>query len=313
MFPLRIDARDGTLLMPEGTDLTGALRALPRGAPVVIMVHGYKYSPFVPESDPHRQIYALRPGLPGWKIRSWPRGLGFPGAGGAAGLCIGFGWHATAPRLVSGLAQVHARSAAAGGALADLLRRVAEADPGREIDLFAHSLGGRVALAALAGCPVPLRGRAILMGAADYRAGAEAALANPAARAVEVFNVISRENDIFDLFFRTIVPPARQGDRVLGAGLPDAPPRWVDIAIDDPAVLAALARRGLRIAPRMRRHCHWSFYRRPGIWRLYRALLRERAAWPAALLRQGLPQPAARAAPVSFWPGPALPGRRAGA
>ncbi|PKP84958.1 MAG: hypothetical protein CVT80_05290 [Alphaproteobacteria bacterium HGW-Alphaproteobacteria-2] len=297
MFPIEVNARGGALLpVANGRALRGrlaeALGAVPAQAPVVVMVHGYKYSPFAPETDPHRQVYALRPGVDCWKVRSWPRGLGFSGAGGAEGFCIGFGWHATAPRLASGLAEVHRRSTVAAAALTELLVLIDDLAPGRAVDLFAHSLGGRVTLAALAGAPVPLRGRAVLLGAADYRSGAEAALANPSARGVEFFNITSRENDLYDVFFRSIVPPQTRRDRVLGTGLPGAPPRWVDLRIDDPATLAALGSRGLRIAPRLRRHCHWSFYRRPGIWGLYRAILRERGGWSASALNRLLPEAA---------------------
>lgn len=302
MFPMRIDARNGALLIPKGTDMAGALRALPQGAPVVIMVHGYKYSPFAPETDPHRRIYALRPGLDCWKVRSWPRGLGFSGAGGAEGLCIGFGWHATAPRLASGLAEVHRRSTVAAAALAELLVLIDDLAPGRPVDFFAHSLGAKVVLGALADAPVPLHGRALLLGAADYRSSAETALANPSARGVEFYNITSRENDLYDVFFRSIVPPQRRGDRVLGTGLPDAPPRWVDLRIDDPAMLATLGSRGLRIAPRLRRHCHWSFYRRPGIWGLYRAILRERSGWSAPTLNRLLPEATAATGPMRRAP-----------
>lgn len=307
MFPFEANAHGAALVPMTGgralrERLAEALEPVPAAAPVVVMVHGYKYSPLAPETDPHRQIYALRPRTDCWKVRSWPRGLGFSGAGEAEGLCIGFGWHATAPRLASGLAEAHRRGADAAVALTELLVLIDDLSPGRAVDIFAHSLGGRVALAALAGAPVPLRGRAVLMGTADYRSSAEAALANPSARGVEFYNVTSRENDLYDVFFRSIVPPRIRGDRVLGAGLPGAPPRWVDLRIDDPATLAALGARGLRVAPRRARArpCHWSFYRRPGIWGLYRAILRQRGGWSATALNRLLPD----AEPAAMTPRP---------
>lgn len=270
------------------TALAGHLRSLPDGAPVVVMVHGYKYSPFDPQADPHAQIFALRPPAGCWKSRSWPRGLGFDGSGPAEGLCIGFGWHATAPRLARGLMEVDARLGHAAMGLERLLATIGELAPGRQVDLMAHSLGARVTLSALAGCRAPLRGRAILMGAADYRSGAEAALANPAARGVEFYNIVSAENDLYDLFFRCLVPPRRPGDRVLGRGLPTAPRRWMDLPIDDARILARLAALGVRISPRRRASCHWSFYLRPGIFRLYRAILRDRDGWSPEALRHAL-------------------------
>lgn len=302
MSVMQVNTQAGALLpMPCGRSVRSALaerlRLLPRDAPVVIMVHGYKYSPFAPETDPHAQVFALRPRSNCWKVRSWPRGLGFRGAGGDEGLCIGFGWHATAPRLARGLAEVDARVGAAAEGLGKLIALIGAVAPARPVDLFAHSLGGRVALAALARHRSPVCGRAILMGAADYRSGASAALANPAAREVEFYNILSGENGLYDLFFRCLVPPGHPGDRVLGRGLPGAPRRWIDLPIDDGPTLGTLARLGVRLSPRRRASCHWSFYLRPGIFRLYRAILRDRAGWSPEILRQVLETQARRRSP----------------
>jgi len=290
MSVLRINALDDGLALAEGlcvlSTLSRHLCALPDRAPIVIMVHGYKYSPFDPQADPHAQVFALRPRAGCWKVRSWPRGLGFSGEGVSEGLCIGFGWHATAPGLVRGLPQVDARVDGAAARLAQLIAAIGDLAPGRPVDLIAHSLGGRVTLRALAGHDAPIRGRAILLGAADYRSGAEDALANPATRGMEFYNIVSAENALYDLFFRYLVPPERGSDRVLGRGLPGAPRRWIDLAIDDDVTLARLGALGLRISPRRRRSCHWSFYRRPGIFRLYRAILRERDGWSPETLRR---------------------------
>ena len=67
---------------------------LPEGAPVIVMIHGYRYCPSQPEHDPHRHILGLDPSVPGARrLRSWPRALGFS-ADGTEGLGLPYGWPA---------------------------------------------------------------------------------------------------------------------------------------------------------------------------------------------------------------------------
>ena len=54
------------------------------GAPVVILVHGYKFHPGALSTDPHRSLYAFRPAAGNRRIRSWPAGLGIAEDDGAA-------------------------------------------------------------------------------------------------------------------------------------------------------------------------------------------------------------------------------------
>ncbi|MEO0999618.1 MAG: alpha/beta fold hydrolase, partial [Pseudomonadota bacterium] len=221
--------------------LRAALAALPPGAPVAVLIHGFNFAPGATGgADPHRSLFA-EGGARCWKLPSWPAGLGLSGAGG---LAIGFGWPARVPHLGAllrtgrtGLAHAYERAEHAGAALAELLDRVAAAAPGRPVDLIGHSLGGRVALAALphltarAGRAL---GRVILLGAAEFAGVAAERLAGlPRGAQPEILNVIARANDPFDALFERFAPGLRR-DRALGAGLVYPGPRWLDLQIDHP-------------------------------------------------------------------------------
>lgn len=268
-------------------DLGAALRALPPGAPVVVLVHGYKYAPDDAARCPHAHVLSLAPRA-GSRAMSWPRHLGFGRGDAGEGLCIAFGWSA-----LGSVWSAHAEAARAGQALAAVIATVGRAQA-MPVHLLAHSLGARVALAAFRHLPEGAVGRAILLAAAETRAEAETALATPAGRKAEIVNVRTRENMVFDLLFRAAIHPHRPLARTLGAGLGRADDRWLDLGIDDAATRAHLAARGFRIPPPARRICHWSAYLRPGLFPLYRALLRD--GLPLAALRPGrsclgLPEP----------------------
>jgi pimeloyl-ACP methyl ester carboxylesterase len=298
MTVVRIDACGGVPQLhghpgrSPGPQLAAALAVLPDGAPIAVMIHGYKFSPYRPAHDPHTHILAVKPARRCWKARSWPAHLGFTADDPADGLCIAFGWDAKARVDALGLPAVYARAPQAAAALARLLTQIADLAPQRRIDLIAHSLGCQVALLAMARLRRPAIGRVVLMAAAAYRSAAATALANPALADAGFVNVTSRENDLYDFLFQAAVHPARPGDRPLGQGLPGAPDRWVDFPIDCAGTLDALARAGIAVAPRDRRACHWSFYLRPGIFDLYTALLRDRGAWPASRLHGLVAAPA---------------------
>lgn len=285
----------------ETTGLTGlatlraALTTLPEWAPVVIMVHGYKFTPRHPRRSPHGHILSLSPDPADRKALSWPRQLGL----GEDGLAIAFGWEAT-----GSVWRAWAEAARAGLALARLLALLhAE---GRRADLVAHSMGARVALAALPSLEVPALRRAILIAPAEFRDMARVALDTPAGRAAEVVNVISRENDLYDALVEWLVAPHRPGARTLGVGLGERRPNWTDLQIDDAGTLSALAGLGYRIAAPSHRICHWSGYLRPGIFTLYRAIVT--GALPLPLLREHLPgQPGPRWSRLLDMPALALP------
>jgi pimeloyl-ACP methyl ester carboxylesterase len=271
---VRIDAH-GVQPVPRD-DLDAAMRSLPGGAPVMVLIHGYKYTPQRPERCPHAHILSLKP-REAARAMSWPRHLGFGRGEPTEGLCIAFGWTAN-----GSVWRAHAEALRAAEALAEVIRSVRHAHP-VPVHLVGHSLGARVALAALAALPAGSVGRALLLAGAETRAEAEAALATPAGRTAEIVNVRTRENTLFDLLFRAAIHPHRPLTRALGAGLGREDRRWLDLAIDCPRTRAHLEAIGFRIPPPVRSICHWSAYLRPGLFPLYRALLRE--ALPLAALR----------------------------
>ncbi|NUB43905.1 hypothetical protein GEU84_005900 [Fertoebacter nigrum] len=256
--------------------LAGQLAALPPGAPVLILLHGYRYSPSRDHSDPHRLILSDRSAR---RAPSWPRRMGF--GRGQDGLCIAFGWEAGGT-----LWQAYAEAGRAGLALAALIRRIRALHDG-PVNILGHSLGARVALAALPGLAPGDVARMVLMAGAEFRHLARAALETPAGRAADVLNVTSRENDIYDFLFERLLAPLAPRARALGAGL-DLP-RCVTVQIDAADHRAALHGLGFRIAPASQRMCHWSAYLRPGLFPLYRAFLLAPGRLPLPLLRATLP------------------------
>jgi pimeloyl-ACP methyl ester carboxylesterase len=270
--------------------LRRAIARLPPAAPIVILVHGYKFDPADPAKDPHRSLFSLADRRPCWKVRSWPHGLGLAG-GPDSGLAIGFGWPAAEahlPALLSegrtGFARVYDRAAEAGADLAALLARIARPAPWRRIDIVAHSLGARVALAAL---PHLERapGRIVLLGAAEFDARALEHLAAGPARAPAIYNVTARANDIYDLMFETFAPRRSWRERAVGLGLRARLPNWLDLQLDSPAVTDWVNARGIALAPPSARLCHWSFYTRPGAFAVYRAILARAPGWDIPSLR----------------------------
>ena len=290
--------RDG-FVAADGGDLDGRLDrlagALPPDAPVVVLIHGYKFRPGRggrPGEDPHRSLYAFAPDAPCWKVRSWPQGLGFDPEDPATGLCVGFGWPAAEahlPALIAegrtGFARVYDRAAAIGATLAALIARLQAALPGREIDVLAHSLGARVALAALPHLEAA-PGRMLLLGAAEFDARAREALdACRAPRPPAIYNVTARANDIYDAAFETFAPRRSWQERAVGLGLGDPPPCWLDLQIDRAEVTDWIVAQGVPLTPARARFCHWSFYIRDGAFDLYRAILRRVPGWDVAALR----------------------------
>ncbi|MDJ0827008.1 MAG: hypothetical protein QNJ16_16055 [Rhodobacter sp.] len=288
---LRINAEMDRPVLHGGGDLHAALSeqlmVLPDGAPVVVMIHGYRFSPTNSDTCPHRHILSIRPRKGCWKAISWPRHLGFGRGKRDEGLAIAFGWEAR-----GSIWQAWASAAAAGAALAELIGRV-QALRKVPVDLLTHSLGARVALAALPQAPAGSVGRIVLLAAAEFQSTAVAALAMPAGRGAEFINVTSRENDLFDKLLEGFVRAPKRSDCALGAGLGQDARNWLDLQMDCPAVRSVLAELGYRVPPPVRRVCHWSAYLRPGLFVLYLDLIRRRPALPLELLRARLPERAA--------------------
>lgn len=293
-----VTARNG---LPEATEPLGPhLAALPPGAPVTILIHGFRYRPGHRQSDPGRGLYADAPTGRPHGVFSWPKRLGY--TRGVKGLAVGFGWQAGGT-----LWAAHAEALAAGTALARLVQDLRRHHDG-PVHVFAHSLGARVALAALPHlAPGDIR-RAILVSAAEFQSTAQAMLATPAGSAAEILNVTSRENDLFDFLFERLIggPFARMG-ATAGEGL--AAPNVANLQIDSAAHRETLRAMGFPLAAPARLVCHWSGYTRPGLFPLYRAFLHRPEALPLAPLRAALAAPAPRWSRLVTRPlpdGPAL-------
>ena len=286
--------------LPVEAALAPLLDRLPRSAPLVILIHGYRYSPARAADDPNRLMFALHPARPGRKFVSWPARLGFRARGLADGLCLGFAWPA-APVDQGGpwagrFARAYAAAGRAGTALARLLETIDRLSPGRAVDLIGHSLGARVALSAAAGMEGGRLGQVILLGGAEWDGRAVDALSAPGAAGARVYNVTSRENDLYDWLFTRFGPPAPPGQRPLSHGLGRHLACAVDLALDRPETGVLVGRRGVSLSPGLRRVCHWGFYTRPGALETYAAILRERHNWtvPALKAEAGAIAPAPR-------------------
>ena len=256
--------------------LVETLPEMPQDAPILVMVHGWRFSPSVPAHDPFTHIMSPVRARPGLAALSWPRHLGFGRRDPMEGLGLAFAWEAR-----GSFWGAHARAWHAGEALADILGTLGRAYPGRPVGIMAHSLGARVVLRAMRLMPEGSVRRVVLMSPAEHRSAARAAMASPAGRGSEVICVRSVENRVFDGLLQLLVP--RPGP-VLGLGLPGQA-NWVDLDPCDPATVEALARLGHRVAPGRWRVCHHSSYARPGMMRLHRALLRDPARTPLSALR----------------------------
>lgn len=285
-----------TLAINAGEDqamrcLPATLARLAPGAPVVVMVHGFRYCPSGRATDPHRHILSDNPETDHWKAVSWP---GMLGLRGEHGLAIGFGW--SAGGTIWG---AYRRSTGAGQALGDLLETLHRLAPGHPVHLVAHSLGARVALrgAARAGT---VR-RAILINPAMFRSDASD-LRDPL-RGTEVFSVLTRENRAYDWMLRAVLPSYGP---TLGRGGPDWG-SWLDLHLSHPDALRGLAQLGHDIAPPQARICHWSGYVRAGVWDFYRRLIHRPSETPLPLLRAATtPQADHGPSPVFGWRGQTL-------
>jgi Alpha/beta hydrolase of unknown function (DUF900) len=275
--PLRVDAAGHPL---DPVDLRTRLARLNPGAPIVIMIHGYKYAPGHPTDCPHAHILSAMPSTPDPRVISWPRHLGLDGQ---AAMGIAFGWAARGSAWGTYL-----RAASAGRALAALLDALRGC--GHPVEIIAHSMGARVALQALPHLAPGAVDRMILLAAAELRRRARRALATPGAEGVEFVNITTRENDLYDLYLEWGMCLGL--DTALGQGLPRGPAGWLDLQIDQTTTLQTLAALGHPIAPRQTRICHWSPYLRRGVFPLYRALLTGDLSVPA--LRARLPAKADR-------------------
>ncbi|MFE3837848.1 hypothetical protein [Pseudogemmobacter sonorensis] len=190
---IRAELSSGGARIDEAA-LIDRIAALPEPAPVIAMVHGWRYGPGLGPDCPHETIFAPRASA--WenpRVTSWPRALGLcaPGGDGGGGLGIAFGWPARCD-----LWTAYARAARAGAALARIAALAARA--GRPLHVIAHSMGARLTLSALARAEPGSFGHIVLLAGAEARGAARAALRSPAGRSARIVNVVTRENDLFD-------------------------------------------------------------------------------------------------------------------
>jgi pimeloyl-ACP methyl ester carboxylesterase len=278
----------------------------PSTGPIIVMIHGYKFAPGHPISCPHRHILSLSNPSDCWKAKSWPRALGFGSGFADEGLGVGFGWHARGT-----IWQAYEEAGRAGAALAQLVAQIRQHAPGRDVHFFCHSLGARVALSGLHDLEPGAVRRVIMLNAAEFGTPARAAMDTPAGQGAEFINVTSRENDLFDFLMERLMRFERGFDRTLSLAMPRAH-NTLNIQIDKPEALATLALAGFPIAPPRGRICHWSAYLRPGVFELYRALLREPERMSLAVLKERLPAdhdarwsrlvPVPRVSSAAIWP-----------
>ena len=246
---------------PDGALSNGA-RSVPADRPVVILLHGYKYAPGSGMNCPHESLYAKASGHPAIRSRDWPERLNV-GTGEMS--AIGFGWPARGSVWAAWRA-----ADVAGRALARLVSDLKAAAPHRDIHIVAHSMGARVAMAALRDTDRAAVRRVILLNGADFTSHVETALQQQA-QTVSLFNVTSRENAVFDALVELCLPTHWWDGRAVGRGIDG--PRAVTVRLDQHRHLTALRQFGFDVPAPTKRICHWSTYLRPGTGALYRAIL----------------------------------------
>lgn len=282
----------------DPTLLRSTLNALAPKAPVVLMIHGYKFCPHNTPHDPHRHILSQHPIPDRPRAVSWPQKMQLNGDNG---LAIAFAWSAR-----GNIWQAHRAAERAGLRLAALLQMIRRFAPDHPVHILAHSLGARVALTALPILAADHVHRMVLISAAMFRSEALALLSSEAGRSVEVFNVTGRENTFYDVLLRLAKPLS---GATTGRGVPC--PNWLNLPLDRPHVLTQLSHLGFAVQRPNRPICHWSGYLRPSVWPLYRGLLLQPQTTPIEHLRTHLrvDQPPKRRfstnRPLSFWTGTA--------
>lgn len=254
---------------PAGRTLRSMVEA---SGPAIVMLHGFKYAPGSTRHCPHAKIFGAR-------ADSWPRALGFGVDNPNEGLGIAFGWQSR-----GSLRHMHKRATGLGAQIARLIYMLKRQRPHQPVHIIAHSLGAETALNSLQHLPSGAVDRMVLLSGASYLSTADTMLKTPAGRSVELLNVTSRENDLFDAAFRRLVPSPCSEDQAVGTGI--TAPNAATLRIDCPQVLDQLGVLGFHISSPTRRVCHWSSYQRPGVMELYRQFLRRSDTLPLCRLQE---------------------------
>lgn len=266
---LRLNAGpDGLVLHGSPAAALPAIRTSAKGTgPIMVLIHGFKYDPDSNDCSPHATIFGTQLHQHRAGHVQWLRHLGF-GAGDAnEGLAVAFGWRAR-----GNLWRAERSARAAGRHLADVISLLKQCAPERPIHVISHSMGCEVIFEALQTLAPHTVQRIIALSGATYASRATAAMQSAAGRTAELFNITSRENDVFDFMYERLIAAPVAGDWAMGSGL-DLP-NVVNIQLDCTRTLAALTRFGAHIAASQRRMCHWSGYTRPGVLRFYAHALR---------------------------------------
>lgn len=282
MALIRINA-EGRKPVLHGTDaplLPLLNRTLDTDGPITVLLHGYKFHPYVPGRCPHAHIFAPLDAASA-KIVSWPKHLGYLSPMPNSGVGVAFGWNAR-----GSLKQALRSAIRASHALATLVQQLRRQEPNRPVNLVAHSMGAYVALQALHRLSFGDIGRIILLNGAVFRPSAAAALRTDAGQGAELFNVVSGENAFYDILFEQLLGRGRAHDRSIGRGF-DAP-NALTIRLDDKPSLKRLAALGHAIDPPAHWLCHWSPYLRRGAMAFYSDLLRNPASLPLQTLQAQL-------------------------
>ncbi|MEM8656403.1 MAG: hypothetical protein AAGF36_16855 [Pseudomonadota bacterium] len=280
---LRLNAGpDGLALHGSPAPALPTLRTAARGAgPIILLIHGFKYDPADPRHCPHTRIFAHAPAPHEHRIQ-WPHALGFTNGDPDEGLALAFGWRARGTLWEAQAAAQHA-----GVLLAKAIDTLRTRAPHRPIHAITHSMGSEAIFAALPHLPTHAIQRIVAITGASYGSRAHAAMQTAAGQTAELLNITTRENDLFDAAFERLMTPGAPQDRAMGAGL-DLP-NALNLQLDCPDTLAALARLGNPIQPPKRRVSHWSGYARPGALQFYARALRQSDDLTLDTLRQALP------------------------
>lgn len=286
--------------------------------------------------NPHGRVYHFVSGQEPEEQRhhtsSWPLGLGFEpdDATGSGGLALAFGWQSQpgfASSLINHFQNFYARAYENAGStawiLVNAIHALNELLPGHPIDLFCHSLGSRVVTRALAMVakqaaddstdndskilPLPSAktildsiGRIVILGGAEYVVEAQLMRRRlermPLQQMPQVYNFVSRENDVLDKLGENFGPRTFGNSQVIGHNGLDVEGRfegWMDLQIDHAALQSWMSARDHEISGDRPGNVwdHWYYYTYRGNMRLYNDILRNRAAWAIPALRdQDIPE-----------------------
>ena len=205
------------------------------------------------------------------------------------------------------------RADEAAWVLVNTLRSIAIALPNRPIDLFCHSLGSRVVVQALYQLAKQAQkqesgelktlleriGRVILVGGAEYTTPTLEMLRQVQKVRPEgpsFYNFMARRDRILSLLAQRFHPVNLKLRRVIGqSGLtPDKPkPNWIDLQLDtepdgsNPLNVwlkpGGMSVSGAHLTGVLN---HWHYFTSPENMELFRAIVRDRAAWDISTLRR---------------------------